>query len=1217
MQVVTHSYSSAGFYVANVTVSDSAFVLTSGTMVSSHSSGYAAPVSTVQFHVLAEDNDCFDFYASLSWSGVSCNSSGASLCAEISGGVQLNIGSKNSSITSAFSQLGELPTVSLSNWTHSYSLDPNSFSFSASDGYWTTTLDSSVLNSSSPIVASILQTINSTVLSCGIRSSMVDLTQPSASNALLGLDMSTSILSVIAASSLVSNSYSPGRLVVAQNHCVRSQTVAVFSRNTGGSYGYLGALMASSSDSFSTQGSLWDLTRDSNALRTTSHSLCGSLTSTQCQELNVFDVLIIDSTIVLLSSQGVFVSSTLPLMPMTTSSVNYTLVTTGYSTIDSSGTNTALLLLSGRSDCLSFSGSRFFIMFPSSQSAATVDSLLYTTINGALANSSTLVSVASMLSALSLSGSYNFVTAEYDVILGQNIYLLGLNTLSCAGRNCPYTTGVIVIHNTTSNTFTQANGVTATTRVVGLKALAGDNQFILYGSEIWMSYDGGNNWLVVFELSFSNSGTEYFVDAQSSPVGGRICLVTNLNNVYCGNTASAQFILITSTSYTSSGLSAVIADASGNMGVLVTSSSTYSSSTISLMPCFVTSVSGTLRGTILERNNLPISSLVDDADYSFASSLVPVFLSPSRVQLFALGSASPNIFHQYFTGMAVTLTNGGSAVINSVSSDGLVADCQITSTLISESPDQSPAVGATLTVTGFTTNLGDVTTMGSLSTSPSTITVTLTLSSLVSIYGWLYSDIGKTVVVNQASILITSLTSTTVATGSMVQLPYVQTTNTLTAKTGSWSIYDFRSFKEFAGNSAQSITLTSGPTSTTNTVTIQAGLIAFDSSLVNMVLLTSNGWGIVQYVTSATVAIVNTFSTFGSASYAAGLWSFRFPRNTYVLGSTQPATSQLTRGWRITIPNCDSQETLSLNVGHGVEYIDYKSNLTVSSGYPNNNQVIIQAPVVFTIRNPYVSSLALSDNPLKPNPSSSVAIQVVDTAKQGRSGVSVWYTGSKSLKCSNTIDQMQIVHGCPPTRYMTFTLPIPTEDFLTGNPTMFGSVPLVQKLVSNYRPPSSLGISVPTTKNIYNADPAASMYRTRFHVSKNSGEYKQCYGATSRAQCGCSDRMRLSMSVEYSDCIDRVLNVLYTKSYTPTLDIVQYNTPNSAVNGSYYLQELNGRVDYCISSSDCSNSTSLSNALFDPNSDVITWKGPELFHFRVTLVTNEYCSLSAQFMVQY
>jgi hypothetical protein len=70
---------------------------------------------------------------------------------------------------------------------------------------------------------------------------------------------------------------------------------------------------------------------------------------------------------------------------------------------------------------------------------------------------------------------------------------------------------------------------------------------------------------------------------------------------------------------------------------------------------------------------------------------------------------------------------------------------------------------------------------------------------------------------------------------------------------------------------------------------------------------------------------------------------------------------------------------------------------------------------------------------------------------------------------------------------------------------------------------------------------------------------------------------------------------------------------------SYTLTEVNGRTDYCIegSGADCNDFASVEAASLSPTdpSHAIKFKGPELFHFAVTVQSDSYCDLDTEFHV--
>jgi hypothetical protein len=160
--------------------------------------------------------------------------------------------------------------------------------------------------------------------------------------------------------------------------------------------------------------------------------------------------------------------------------------------------------------------------------------------------------------------------------------------------------------------------------------------------------------------------------------------------------------------------------------------------------------------------------------------------------------------------------------------------------LTAETSTNSPALAYSITLSS-SLSLGD-STAPYISSSPSLTSVTITLSSS----GFLPSDVGKTIVFNGASIVISAWTSGTSVTGyvyeyycfSKSNLRYISSLvvrapmslSSTTIASGSWTMYDFRSYIEYAKSYSQTATVTSS--STYATVTLSAG---------TMSLWTSNG----------------------------------------------------------------------------------------------------------------------------------------------------------------------------------------------------------------------------------------------------------------------------------------------------------------------------------------------------------------------------------------
>uniref|UniRef100_A0A7N4NRA6 Cation channel sperm associated auxiliary subunit beta n=1 Tax=Sarcophilus harrisii TaxID=9305 RepID=A0A7N4NRA6_SARHA len=97
---------------------------------------------------------------------------------------------------------------------------------------------------------------------------------------------------------------------------------------------------------------------------------------------------------------------------------------------------------------------------------------------------------------------------------------------------------------------------------------------------------------------------------------------------------------------------------------------------------------------------------------------------------------------------------------------------------------------------------------------------------------------------------------------------------------------------------------------------------------------------------------------------------------------------------------------------------------------------------------------------------------------------------------------------------------------------------IIKTLPINYRPPSSLGIAIPTTDNFYHADPSKPKPRNYHPLSKKSGKYKKCLNKTSRKDCNCTTEEKMSQNIAFSDCIEKVLRFLYPVNQYPIfLDI--------------------------------------------------------------------------------
>ncbi|XP_015282602.1 PREDICTED: cation channel sperm-associated protein subunit beta-like [Gekko japonicus] len=179
----------------------------------------------------------------------------------------------------------------------------------------------------------------------------------------------------------------------------------------------------------------------------------------------------------------------------------------------------------------------------------------------------------------------------------------------------------------------------------------------------------------------------------------------------------------------------------------------------------------------------------------------------------------------------------------------------------------------------------------------------------------------------------------------------------------------------------------------------------------------------------------------------------------------------------------------------------------------------------------------------------------------------------------------------------------------------------------NYRPPSRLGIAVPLTENFYNADPEKPRMRDYFQGSKTSGIYKQCANKTSRFECGCTDNMKLSFAVAFSDCKEKAIRMKYPVIKLPLSFTVENEDVSVNMSSPYFvtITEVNNRTNWEISGTNTTSSMlkmrkylehRLKNTLYNPDGLTLSIHGSELFHFRVAIIPGtSFCSLVDEFQI--
>ncbi|XP_078687108.1 cation channel sperm-associated auxiliary subunit beta-like [Branchiostoma floridae x Branchiostoma belcheri] len=171
-----------------------------------------------------------------------------------------------------------------------------------------------------------------------------------------------------------------------------------------------------------------------------------------------------------------------------------------------------------------------------------------------------------------------------------------------------------------------------------------------------------------------------------------------------------------------------------------------------------------------------------------------------------------------------------------------------------------------------------------------------------------------------------------------------------------------------------------------------------------------------------------------------------------------------------------------------------------------------------------------------------------------------------------------------------------------------------------------MGVGIPLSNNIYNADPSQDRPNDFYQVSQDTGQFKQCYGKSTRTECGCTEQMKLSSREEFSDCIDRAHRMLYPAVLPVQLQLVRPGSKTVELDQPYVvvIEEVNSRSDYVPDSvvtpslARLRDDSRLNHTLmfYSPRKLSVLMTGARLFHFRVSVLEGfSYCNLNAEFMV--
>lgn len=592
--------------------------------------------------------------------------------------------------------------------------------------------------------------------------------------------------------------------------------------------------MLFSNDAFLQTYTLQDITRDSNGLRTgSSGSICQTLSDSDCKSLQISSASSVAGILFVMTSSGLFVNTD------ASDGIDYY---TGFSQlftsqpiIDNSGYRSQKnrTLLFSSSDCITGSNSSIDIVvaYPSS-STSLVDSLLHLSLFST-SNSSLDLDFSqsfSITNVPTISPLFQIFDSHYDTFTSTILVAAGTPLVAPLVGPQMYNNGTLLVFLAGSKASPSISfSFPKTDILVGFARHSNAIDVFVYGNSLWHSVDGGKTFNMVYNTTLV-APNDVIVDMVLEGDGGDgFVFKTNSSNMFYGKISASEVVQVGTSSPNSNFNKLVgLSGASKSFAEISLNSSSCAGPTYP--SGLVADSLGNLRSSsnpFILVTRVAIESNFNPIEYRFNSSLVPVFLDSTTVFMFIFDSiynsfSQPNVNWKI---SQVNVAGGGSAIVQRIISSGRIAECKIESQFVSESSTNSPALNNILTI--FNSKISFVSS-GNILNYTTWDAVGLNLSPPVSGgsvgAGWLYSDIGKTIVVNQGSIIITSIVNNTYALGSIAYYP----TSTTAAPT-YWNMYDFRSFAELAVSN-QSATITSSGTTGLFFVSVNSGLFSFGSS---------------------------------------------------------------------------------------------------------------------------------------------------------------------------------------------------------------------------------------------------------------------------------------------------------------------------------------------------------------------------------------------------
>jgi cation channel sperm-associated protein subunit beta len=472
--------------------------------------------------------------------------------------------------------------------------------------------------------------------------------------------------------------------------------------------------------------------------------------------------------------------------------------------------------------------------------------------------------------------------------------------------------------------------------------------------------------------------------------------------------------------------------------------------------------------------------------------------------------------------------------------------------------------------------------------------------------GWSTHDVGRTVVFdNGLSVLLVKYIDASTIYG----LPAPGFSPTTSAqkmqKSGTWQLYDL-----------SSATLVHEQT---ESVSIRYSLgefkatanFAFTNSHVGKVLMVhSDNHGVIETVSGGTVSF-EAGSLVKEGDFSQ--WKLLQPR----VITSEPETGY--GMWWFEEEDCSDFPIVTPKFYKTLCHLDTQDNVTLQFAVLAQHLETTEPQISIHVSNPSLFLIRGTRKHYETNHTLDVGLM----RKPGTTGLSQMSFSIPylSLKCPSVSNVFTVHGGCPPSKRLVFEYPttFTPSVFLSGTAKDSDGVLRHFKLPANYRPPSSRGVGIPMSSNLYNVHPEEPPYKEKFAISRQTRVYKQCSGKSYRRDCNCKEEnITMSRLVAYSDCITTVYRLLYGEVFRPNFTVIQDDTMTKRFVDPYYLVELNQRSDFQIlRSTTITSQHSTITALQDKLNSSLEFSGGGLYHFRAYAVKEGYtlCDLTDEFIV--